>query len=193
LHDIVHHFRNQGIQVAFAMVGNRVERTMRKSHLFEFVGEQWFFPTVNGAVHYCLQHQQSSKRAMSMESMQSAAFIPVHGSSEVHLGNEIGFSNDLHHECTAVFINSLHCTDHGFVGDVLSAFRQSGVSITRTQVESSSGGVEKHFYLVKDASTLGKLTDERMEHLHQEFTSLFEEARHVGISAPNRLPHAEPQ
>merc|ERR1712070_1303046 len=62
IQDIVHHFRNQGVQVAFAMVGNRVEKTMRRAGLFKFVGEEWFFPTVNGAVHYCLQHQQSKNK-----------------------------------------------------------------------------------------------------------------------------------
>ena len=34
------------MHVAFAMTGNRVEKTLRKAGLRKFIGEQWFFPTV---------------------------------------------------------------------------------------------------------------------------------------------------
>merc|ERR1719453_1655613 len=61
IQDVVNDFRSRGIQVAFAMVGNRVEKTMRKASLKTFIGEQWFFPTVNEAVHYCLRHQHAKR------------------------------------------------------------------------------------------------------------------------------------
>lgn len=32
--------------MAFAMTGNRVEKTLRKAGLRKFIGDQWFFPTV---------------------------------------------------------------------------------------------------------------------------------------------------
>ena len=34
------------MHVAFAMTGNRVEKTLRKAGLRKFIGDQWFFPTV---------------------------------------------------------------------------------------------------------------------------------------------------
>ena len=37
---------SSGMHVAFAMTGNRVEKTLRKAGLRKFIGEQWFFPTV---------------------------------------------------------------------------------------------------------------------------------------------------
>merc|ERR1719453_1307349 len=61
IQDIVDGFRSRGIQVAFAMVGNRVDKTMRKAALKTFIGQQWFFPTVNEAVHYCLRHQHAKR------------------------------------------------------------------------------------------------------------------------------------
>ena len=36
----------RGMHVAFAMTGNRVEKTLRKAGLRKFIGDQWFFPTV---------------------------------------------------------------------------------------------------------------------------------------------------
>lgn len=39
-------FVDSGMHVAFAMTGNRVEKTLRKAGLRKFIGEQWFFPTV---------------------------------------------------------------------------------------------------------------------------------------------------
>lgn len=173
LQDIVHHFRSHGIQVAFAMVGNRVEKTMRKSKLIEFVGEQWFFPTVNGAVHYCLQHQRckklSHKQDPSIEASIVCDDIDVSTCVDVHPGNEIGFSNDHHHECTAVFINYLHSKshEHPIVGSVLAALHVADISAVKTQVESFDEGHEKHFYLLKDAKSQSKLSDARIEEIRE--------------------------
>jgi hypothetical protein len=180
LQDMVHHFRGQGIQVAFAMVGNRVERTMRRANLIEFVGEQWFFPTVNGAVHHCLQHQQSKKMRPAM-TPRTTGDLDVSSSGDVHPGNEIGVSNNLHHECSAVFISRSHGTGRGchFASDVLSTFQRAEVHVTRTQVESSTDGVEKHFYLVQGAGSEGKLSDEAMEQLRQALAALLEESCRV--------------
>jgi len=180
LQDIVHHFRSQGIEVAFAMVGNRVEKTMRRARLTDFVGEQWFFPTVNGAVHHCLQHQQV-KRTRAAMTLQTNGDLGVSSSCDVHPGNEIGFSNNLHHECTAVFISRLPRAGQGcrFVSDVLSTFQRIDIIVMRTQVESSSDGVEKHFYLVRQAVSEGKLSDEVVEQLRQALAALLEESCNV--------------
>ena len=45
--------------MAFAMTGNRVEKTLRKAGLRKFIGDQWFFPTVEEAVQYCVKHQHA--------------------------------------------------------------------------------------------------------------------------------------
>jgi sulfate transporter 4 len=179
LQDIVHHFRSHGIHVAFAMVGNRVEKTMRKSKLIEFVGEQWFFPTVNGAVHYCLQHQRckklSQKQDPNIEASVGCDDIDVSTCVDVHPGNEIGFSNDHHHECTAVFINYLHSKsqEHPIVGSVLAALHVADISAVKTQVESFDEGHEKHFYLLKDAKSQSKLSDARIEEIRELLAPLF--------------------
>jgi anti-anti-sigma regulatory factor len=177
LQDIVHHFRSRGIQVAFAMVGNRVEKTMRKANMIEFVGEQWFFPTVNGAVHYCLQHQQCKKTGQIADlHMEGCVTSEVSKPVEVHPGNEIGFSNELHHQCTAIFINRLQ--DHlsqqdSIVGDVLTAFRNVGICVVKTQIESVNEGYEKHFYLVKDVHEGKKLSHARVEEVRKVLNSVF--------------------
>merc|ERR1719487_993779 len=63
--DIVENFRSRYVQVAFAMVGNRVEKTMRKAKLKSFIGDQWFFPTVDEAVQYCPRHQHVKRQRQS--------------------------------------------------------------------------------------------------------------------------------
>jgi sulfate transporter 4 len=175
LQDIVHHFRNQNVQVAFAMVGNRVEGTMRRAHLLEFVGEQWFFQTVDGAVQYCLRHQRAKKAQSTSSPQISEVEMPV--SSDVHQRNKVSFSNDFHDEYTAAWINRLHKTGDGsgFVGNVLSKFQHTGVLVVRMHVESSKDGVEKHSYLVKDASSAGKLNNAMLEQLQQVLSSLLDE------------------
>lgn len=45
-HILVVRLSCRGMHVAFAMTGNRVEKTLRKAGLRKFIGDQWFFPTV---------------------------------------------------------------------------------------------------------------------------------------------------
>ncbi|CAK9075072.1 unnamed protein product [Durusdinium trenchii] len=69
--DVVNDFRMRGMHVAFAMTGNRVEKTLRKAGLKKFIGEQWFFPTVEEAVQYCVKHQHARRRQSEREEMES--------------------------------------------------------------------------------------------------------------------------
>jgi hypothetical protein len=176
LQDIVHHFRSRGIQVAFAMVGNRVEKTMQKAKLTEFVGAQWFFPTVNGAVNYCLHHQHCKKIGHAQDShIEGSVCSDVSTSIEVRPGNEIGFSNDLHHQCTAIFItrSQNHLAQQpSIVGDVMGVFRDAEIRVVKTQIELSGDGCEKHIYLVKNSKEEGKLSEVRVEEMRQALNSL---------------------
>ncbi|CAE8594657.1 unnamed protein product [Polarella glacialis] len=72
--DIVNDFRSRGIQTAFAMVGNRVDKTLRKADLKTFIGEQWFFHTVDEAVSYCRKHQYA-KNAKLMRTAPGHSFM----------------------------------------------------------------------------------------------------------------------
>lgn len=191
LQDIVHHFRSSGIQVAFAMVGNRVEKTMRKAKLVDFVGERWFFPTVNGAVHYCLQHQLCTNNRQTcnadVDSNLNAVDVDdldVSTSIDIRPGNEIGFSNDLHHQHTAVFINRVHnkTQKDSIIGDVLAALHAVNICAMKTQVETSNEGHEKHFYLLKDMSSESKLSDDRIEAVRDLLTPLFTCVEHESTS-----------
>ncbi|CAE8606096.1 unnamed protein product [Polarella glacialis] len=80
LEDVVTDFRRRGIQVAFAMVGNRVSRTMQKAGLTEFIGERWFFATVHDAVVGCLRHQKAKRRQQTrLPSVSRRTIYPVEG------------------------------------------------------------------------------------------------------------------
>lgn len=171
LQDVVNAFRARGIQIAFAMVGNRVEKTMRKANLKEFIGDQWFFPTVNEAVLFCLKHQQAKKFRSSEPAgseMSSASSNPVHP------GDEVGFSNDIHHACTAIFINLVKDVPM-LLSAIANTFKQNQISVSRAQIEAmgdDEGSLEdhgaKHTYFVRSMRHAGKL-------LHWEISALREE------------------
>merc|ERR1712167_216485 len=102
IQDIVTDFQSRGINLAFAMVGNRADKTLRKARLKDFIGEQWFFPTVNEAVHYCLMHQQAKQRL-------AAAPLSCSSSSSIRLAkdhsSEISINNDVDRNCTVIAIS----------------------------------------------------------------------------------------
>eukprot|EP00440_Ansanella_granifera_P021241 gb/GFBE01023058.1/.p1 GENE.gb/GFBE01023058.1/~~gb/GFBE01023058.1/.p1 ORF type:complete len:893 (+),score=180.88 gb/GFBE01023058.1/:1-2679(+) len=76
LEDVVTDFRGRGIQIAFAMVGNRLERTFARAGLKTFVGERWFFPTVHDAVVGCLRHQQAKRKLLACVSKRTITALP---------------------------------------------------------------------------------------------------------------------
>jgi sulfate transporter 4 len=145
IHDVVSDFRSRHIQVAFTMVGNRAQKTMRKAGLNTFIGQQWFFPTVNEAVQYCLRHQHAKKNSSS-ENSKPLADLAV-GTTKVDIGNEIGFSNSMNEGCTTLFITLVDDLP-GIMADITSLFKRRAVCITRAQIEPFSDNGAKHTYMV---------------------------------------------
>lgn len=167
--DVVNDFRMRNMQVAFAMVGNRVDKTLRKAGLKKFIGDQWFFPTVEEAVQYCVKHQharrvqdeRSSRAASGMlteeEKLGTAGPIDI-STIQVHTGNEIGFSNDLHSSCTMVFISLVKDVPM-IMSEIANVFKKNQVSIIRAQIDPSNDeSGAKHIYFVRSIRTDNKLT-----------------------------------
>jgi sulfate transporter 4 len=185
--DIVHHFRSQGIQVCFAMVGNRVEKTMRKAEFTSFVGDEWFFPTVDAAVKHCVQHQQAKRKSQdSVKQTEGGDDILVNQNDapilqSMHLQNTLAISNVSDRKATAVSFSrqSVGGGRHAIIAEVLSVFHDLNALATQTCVEVSSEGVEKHFYLVQDAISHGKLIDATIESLHQALSALLGQTNQV--------------
>lgn len=189
--DLVHHFRSQGIQVAFAMVGNRVEKTMRKAKLTDFVGKEWFFHTVDEAVQYCVKHQnarnitsdqlQNEKNGAADPDLETGVDAQANeGRSE----SDFSIDNDVDHKSTIVSINRLLSAANSrksIVGDVMSAFEDLNAFVTKTRVEVSGDELEKHFYIVKDASLQGPLTEATVARLREVLSALL--GRNVQVSA----------
>ena len=101
-------FRSRGIAIAFAMVGNRVDKTLRKANLKGFIGDNWFFATVHEAVVYCLRHQQAKRQLVAdIDILSDPHAVKLPNPREdigVLVGNEVGFSNDLHHDVTTIIM-----------------------------------------------------------------------------------------
>jgi sulfate transporter 4 len=74
LRALVQDLRGRGIKIAFAMVGNRLERTLRQSKLLDEIGSSWFFSTVHEAVTFCLEDklQRGSVDNRDTENLQDA-------------------------------------------------------------------------------------------------------------------------
>ncbi|CAE7568400.1 SULTR4 [Symbiodinium natans] len=176
--DVVNDFRMRGMQVAFAMVGNRVEKTLRKAGLKKFIGDQWFFPTVEEAVQYCVKHQharrvqdeRSSRAASGMITAEEEASVtPIDISTiQVHCGNEIGFSNDLHSNCTMVFISLVKDVPM-IMSEIANVFKKNQVSIIRAQIDPSNDeSGAKHIYFVRSIRSDSKLTGLEISRLRED-------------------------
>jgi len=50
-------FKARGVRVAFATVGNRVEKVLRRAGALEAIGAHWFHPSVHAAVTHCVRHR----------------------------------------------------------------------------------------------------------------------------------------
>jgi len=186
IHDIVHDFRSRGIEVAFAMAGNRVDKTMRKAGLKQFIGEKWFFATVNDAVHYCLRHQHAKKRGKSTIFMEdgepnSQDLGLEIAAIDVGFCDEVGFSNDLHSEHTIVFI-TLAQDAPVIMSEITAAFRRSRVSIARAEVEPVVGGGAKHTYHLMSIKSGGKLSDLEIERLREDLQTVMAAQKDVPVS-----------
>lgn len=177
IQDFVSDFQSRGINVAFAMVGNRLEKTLRKAGLKSFIGEQWFFPTVNEAVQYCLRHQRAKKQS-ARKGIAKEPDIPTNAVQDqegkevdVTRGNEIGFSNDMNPESTVILI-SLSEDFPMIMSEITSVFRAHQVMINRAQVEPQGGGGAKHTYFVKNIKRDSKLNEIETERLQDDLEVL---------------------
>lgn len=74
---LVQDLRGRNIQIAFAMIGNRLERTMRQSQFVDEIGASWFFSTVHEAVTFCLEDK--SQRASVRKEEKETSLDPVAG------------------------------------------------------------------------------------------------------------------
>jgi len=201
IRDFVHDFRKRGIQVGFAMVGNRVDKTMRKSKLRQFMGEHWFFPTVNDAVHYCLKHQQAKRhkskdtpiRAFSTSEDNMEEATPVMSQEEEAMAamarparpsNELGFCNSLHHAWTAVFI-SFSLDGPMLVNEIIAIFRRAQITVVKAEVEPLENGSSRHKYMVQNAKHKSKLKDAEVAVVRDELLQLFATAEQIARLRPD--------
>ena len=232
LEDLVMDFRSQGVHIAFAMVGNRIDRTFRKAGLTNFVGEKWFFPSVHDAVVGCLRHQKAKRKLYATRSVMNitipaastdcgaseptvvasrtdgsdlekgAPELPLSRSQEdlldiednpVHVGNEIGHSNELHHSCTVIFINLMEDVPM-IMSDITAIFQRRGLTVCRANIEAmgddgmSTMNVAKprraaHVYHIRSLVNHGKLQDEELSSLKAELQELI----HRRVHSPRHI------
>lgn len=157
LHELVEELKGRGIQVVFASVGPRLEKTMKKGDLIQFVGEQWFHPEVEQAVAYCFTTNQLKLTAGSYtkRAQTGPSGIPV---SE----NEIGASNELHQNCTIFYVHLVRPIA-GAVHNISGVFRKHNLMIVTAQVDGAY-----HTYHVRKVSTGGKLSQEEIAEIKAE-------------------------
>jgi len=178
IEDIVRDFRSRGITIAFAMVGNRVDKTLRKANLKGFIGDNWFFATVHEAVVYCLRHQQAKRQLVDdIDILSDPHAVQLPNPREdmgVNVGNEVGFSNDLHHDVTTIFIN-LTIDMPMVMSEITYAFREHHISVSRAMVEplgDTDKAGAKHTYYVRSVHHEGKLLDHEIQVLRKELEQI---------------------
>jgi hypothetical protein len=191
IEDVLTEFNSRGVQLAFAMVGNRVERTMKKAGMQEHIGEDWFFPTVHDAVRYCLKHQHGSARSRGVTgeatTQDGAQSEPIcFDDIKIQHTNEVGVSNNLHPECTVIFITL--AKDVPMIMSAITAhFKSNNVTVHKAEIEPLSEEGAKHTYFVKSNKTGQQLVDHETDRLREELGALME--RHQGkdslVEGPN--------
>jgi len=166
------------------MVGNRVERTLRRAKLLELIGDQWFFPTVNEAVAGCLRHRDARKVQERMKSLPDSIEDPAEEETNVSPGNEIGVSNDLHHSCTAITIHL--AADIPFImNEIVTVFKRNSIIISRAEVDTIDDGEKKgakHVYYVQSVLHPGKLSENETQDLHMELSVLLQGESSKGLN-----------
>eukprot|EP00927_Polykrikos_kofoidii_P023178 TRINITY_DN2141_c0_g1_i8.p1 TRINITY_DN2141_c0_g1~~TRINITY_DN2141_c0_g1_i8.p1 ORF type:complete len:657 (-),score=119.26 TRINITY_DN2141_c0_g1_i8:47-1909(-) len=198
LHDLVHDFRARGIQVGFAMIGNRVEKTMRKAGLTDFIGEHWFHCTVDDAVHYCLKHQHAKRSKLNICGSDDAVGTAMSPEEEVAIVHgparyidEVGFSNEIHHAWTTMFI-SRELESAELVWQLKPIFSKVGVVVVRLQIEPSGGGGARYTYMLQSSKTSNKLTDAELQQLQEEMQAIIPSPQgNEEILAVEEAPMAE--
>eukprot|EP00747_Dinoflagellata_sp_TGD_P136325 gnl/TRDRNA2_/TRDRNA2_175537_c2_seq1.p1 gnl/TRDRNA2_/TRDRNA2_175537_c2~~gnl/TRDRNA2_/TRDRNA2_175537_c2_seq1.p1 ORF type:complete len:451 (-),score=93.36 gnl/TRDRNA2_/TRDRNA2_175537_c2_seq1:184-1350(-) len=191
IHDIVENFRSRHVQVAFAMVGNRVEKTMRKANLKSQIGDQWFFPTVDEAVQYCLKHQHVKRQRQSRSDSQpdttdatddSQALPHDAQRASINLGNELGFSNELHHAWTAVFI-TLAVDVPMIMSEITAVLKRLHINIMQAQIEPQGEMGAKHTYYIVSQKNKKKLEDWEILRLREELGPVIAKASRGSVES----------
>mmetsp|Transcript_5741 Transcript_5741/g.16637 ORF Transcript_5741/g.16637 Transcript_5741/m.16637 type:complete len:895 (+) Transcript_5741:79-2763(+) len=191
-HDIVADFRSRGIEVAFAMTGNRVEKTMHKAGLKRMIGDQWFFATVNDAVLFCLRHQHAkhkrSERETHEEAGESSPTDLMQDLNRIDVGfrDEVGFSNDLHSEHTIIFITLAQDVPM-IMSEITAVFKRNRLTIARAEVEPMLDDGAKHMYYLTSMKSGGKLTDVEIERVREELDAVIKTQQGPGGS-PKAYP-----
>eukprot|EP00927_Polykrikos_kofoidii_P015431 TRINITY_DN16851_c0_g1_i1.p1 TRINITY_DN16851_c0_g1~~TRINITY_DN16851_c0_g1_i1.p1 ORF type:complete len:248 (+),score=39.58 TRINITY_DN16851_c0_g1_i1:102-746(+) len=187
LHDLVHDFRSRGIQVCFAMIGNRVEKTMRKAGLTDFIGEHWFHCTVDDAVHFCRKHQHANRdKRNNTESCDAIgdATSPEEGlaiaPATARFTDEVGFSNEIHHAWTTMFV-SLVRESPEFAAQVKVLFGRMQVTVVRLQIEPFGDGGVRNTYMLQNQSS-NKLTDAEVRQLQEEVPGILASTRSDSVA-----------
>jgi len=177
IEDIYSEFKRMDVQLAFAMLGNRVDRSLRKSEIKKHIGEKWFFPTVNDAVQYCVRHRSVAKMLTAKD--QTDAASPAVDVSEIALShaNEVGISNDINKDCTMIFI-TLSQDVPMIMSAITALFKSNKVSVHKAEIEQLPNDGAKHTYLVKSSKTGSQLVEHEIERLREELGELLE--RHQG-------------
>eukprot|EP00471_Norrisiella_sphaerica_P007528 CAMPEP_0184490428 /NCGR_PEP_ID=MMETSP0113_2-20130426/17861_1 /TAXON_ID=91329 /ORGANISM="Norrisiella sphaerica, Strain BC52" /LENGTH=747 /DNA_ID=CAMNT_0026874307 /DNA_START=55 /DNA_END=2298 /DNA_ORIENTATION=- len=67
LEDMAKEFERRGVKLAFANVGNRVQKVFENAHFTTTHGLEWFQPSTHDAVLQCLRHQKKHKLTVISE------------------------------------------------------------------------------------------------------------------------------
>jgi anti-anti-sigma regulatory factor len=186
IEDVVKDFRSRGIQFAFAMVGNRVEKTFRKAGLSKHIGKNWFFHTVHEAVQYCIRHQHIKKKQAPGQGLTDGG---NENRVSVVPGNEIGFSNEMHHDCSAIFV-SVAFNQGNLLNEISATLQRNQVNVTRAQIEPQAPVGTKHTYFVKSVKYSkdgSKLTDLEIHRLREDLDAVIQKFKALSASGDVRL------
>jgi len=194
--DIHADFKSRGVQLAFAMVGNRVMKTMHKAGVRKHIGEGWFFETVNDAVIGCVRHQHhavvkmrtSSKSGNGTEKEDPLNLEDI----AVNHSTEVGYSNDYDADSTVIFI-TLAKDVPMIMSEITALFRKHTVAIHKCEIEPLPDDGAKHIYHVRSARTKAQLIDFECERLKEELEGLFRVTVGDGIVAMSSMGRAPGQ
>lgn len=125
--DIVQNLWERDIRVAFAAVGDRALVTLGRAHLISKVGGEWFHPSVDEAVRFCVIHRDNHR---GRKDEVGLALPRASASYEA----EVGFSNTQHHDCTVFFVR-LAGECHDAMGKFQQLFSNHGVNIKSVQID----------------------------------------------------------
>mmetsp|Transcript_26678 Transcript_26678/g.57995 ORF Transcript_26678/g.57995 Transcript_26678/m.57995 type:complete len:890 (-) Transcript_26678:597-3266(-) len=181
LKELVHDFRCRGIQVAFAHIGNRVEKTLQRGHVIDFVGEQWFFPTVNQAVVACLQHRHNkhaADRVVGTMSFQESNH-EERDNRVVQMGlssDEIGFSDEMSPDGTTIFLSlNMVMQVPGLMSALAVAIHDHDLTVLKANMEVTQSGAQsgiRFMYLVCRAQRGAKIDDNGKAKLRETLATI---------------------